>query len=182
MAEVDRGADLSRESARLMHQVAAGSHEAFERLYHTWAPVVLRYLAARGVSAAAAADIVQETFLAAWRQAASYREEAPLATWLFGIARHKRTDWVRQHPPPVEPDPSREPQTTADPTYEAVEARTVLGRLTADERELVFLVFVSGLSYEEVARVLEIPVGTVKSRVFRLRHTLKARTAEVEVR
>jgi RNA polymerase sigma-70 factor (ECF subfamily) len=162
-------------SPDLLERVAQGDAGALERLYQELAPKLYRYLVARGIPDAGAEEVLQETFIAVWRRAGTYRSEAPAEAWVFGIARHKLRDWYRG-----EGETTPEDSTTAvsggDPTFEAVRAREILSQLSDEDRELVRLVFVAGFSYGEISALLDIPEGTVKSRVFLMRRRLQKLT------
>lgn len=127
-----------------------------------------------------AEDATQETFLKLARHAASFRGEAKLSTWLYRVARNVCTDLVRHD--------ARRPSTpVADPgildeapsegdraagTDEALVVRAALDALDPSSRQALLLVAVQGLSYQEAGVALDLPVGTVKSRVSRARHRL----------
>lgn len=137
-------------------------------------------------SAEDAEDAVQETFVKLARNAASFRGDARLSTWLYRVARNVCTDRVRYE--------ARRPATPVEDVTDAAPEATVedhaLGRVTAltlerglrtlDERSrmLLLLVAVDGLSYAEAAEVAGLPVGTVKSRVSRARLQLGRALAE----
>lgn len=119
-----------------------------------------------------AEDVVQETFLAAFR--GRYRGESTVRTWLVGITvkqaalmRRKRRPW----PPPPEVL-GRSPDAQA-----AIDARmdltTMLEKLSEEHREVLVLRELEGCSYEEIARILGIPPGTVESRLHRARARLR---------
>jgi RNA polymerase sigma-70 factor (ECF subfamily) len=157
----------------ILRQVGEGDGQAFERLYRRMSPRVYRYLASRELSKEVVEEALQDTFLAVWRDARAFCEGSTTA-WIFGIARHKRADAWKQQPRisvqsveadgwDVTPDPKSESE------YLAVEMRAILAEWSSSDRELAHLVFVEALSYREVAQVLGIPIGTVKSRVARIR-------------
>jgi RNA polymerase sigma-70 factor (ECF subfamily) len=124
-----------------------------------------------------AEDAVQDTFVRLARHAASFRGESKLSTWLYRVARNAATDRVRYE--------ARRPSTPVDdlsrlaeaPVAEdVVAARTTalsiqqaLEHLDDDTRTMVLLVSVDGWSYQQVADAMDLPVGTVKSRVSRAR-------------
>ncbi len=164
--------DPHEELDAILRQVGRGDRQAFEWLYHRLAPRLYRYLADGGLVREAVEEALQETFLAVWRDARGFVEGSAEA-WVFGVARHKRADVWRQQARgghAVEADGRRE---SSDPksesAYLAVQARAMLAALSRDDRELAHLVWVQELSYREVAAVLGIPVGTVKSRMARIR-------------
>ena len=137
-------------------------------------------------SAEDAEDAVQETFVKLARNAASFRGEAQLSTWLYRVARNVCTDRIRYE--------ARRPATPVEDVSDAAPEATVedhaVGRVAAltlerglralDERSrmLLLLVAVDGLSYAEAAEVAGLPIGTVKSRVSRARLQLGRLLAE----
>lgn len=122
---------------------------------------------ARRIGLARAADTAQETFLTAQRALARFRGESSLRTWLLGIALNECRRSVRRHgadPLPLDVDiacPSDDERTLVD--RQALAA--ALARLSDDHRDVVILHELQGLTYEETAAVLKVPVGTVKSRL-----------------
>jgi RNA polymerase sigma-70 factor (ECF subfamily) len=111
-----------------------------------------------------------------WKGADRFSGRSKVSTWIFGIARNKALDLLRREKRGarvpelklVSPDPA--------PGIERDEnVRTALETLSTDHREVVFLTFYEGLSYGEIAQLLDIPEGTVKSRMFHA----KKRLAEV---
>jgi RNA polymerase sigma factor (sigma-70 family) len=164
-------------------EVIAGSLEDPERfavIFGRHADEIYRY-AARRLGQQAAADAVSEVFLAAFRNRGRYQPGRPDARpWLYGIAtnvisQQLRAEGRRAHllaavpaPPPAE--------FPADEIGDRIVAERlrpvllgVLAALADADRELVLLVAWAGLSYEQVAQALEIPVGTVRSRLHRVR-------------
>ncbi len=165
--------------AALLRRVAGGESAAMEELYHACAGRVLAYLLSRGLGRQEAADVLQETFLAAWRGAGRYQGGSRLLTWLIGIARHKLADWHRRRPQEA-PLPEDGPEPAWDPTRQTAEQvtlRQAVAALEADQRELLDLIFQQGLNYGEVAEVLGVPEGTIKSRMHRLKRELAERMA-----
>ena len=86
---------MAQRDADILRRIADRDRAAFETLYNECAGGVYAYLRSRGLDEATAADALQDTFLAAWNGAASYRGDARRLTWLIGIARHKLADAVR---------------------------------------------------------------------------------------
>jgi len=117
-----------------------------------------------------AEDVVQETFAAIWRSAASYRpERGPAAPWLYAVARNAIVDRLRARPEPVSEVPetvSSEPGPAdrAEASFVSWRVHRALEELPEKEREVVELAYWSGLSQSEVADYLNIPLGTVKTR------------------
>ena len=122
---------------------------------------------------ALAEEIVQDTMLAVWRAAGSFRGESSVRSWLIGIARRQTRDRLRGRRLRVVDDSFLADQPVADPGPEVMaldraqlaDVRDAIGQLAPAHREVLGLVFGSGLRLPEVAHVLAIPVGTVKSRL-----------------
>jgi len=118
-------------------------------------------------------DLVQETYLRAFRSLSTYRGDAPIHTWLLSIARRVCADHVRSRVRQrrllgVLADAAEDEWTPApgNPTWE------LLAAIEPDRREAFVLTQVAGLSYDEAAIVLDCPVGTIRSRVSRARAEL----------
>lgn len=110
-------------------------------------------------------DLLQETFLRAWRQRARVRSAISIRAYLFGIARHVGLDSLRRRRV-TEPLSDEIPGDVAESTDERVELmRQAIARLPATHREPLLLKLHHELSYAEIAQVMDLPVGTVRSRL-----------------
>lgn len=128
--------------------------------------LVFRFCARR-IGPDSAADAAQETFLTAQRVIGKYRGDAPLKTWLLGIAHNECRRIVRKRrldPPPLElrEDPSMNPESAWVDRQALLSA---MAKLSPEHRDAVILIELDGLSYEEAGVVLGVPAGTVKSRL-----------------
>lgn len=160
--------------AELVARHVAGDPEAFGELFRRhkdrmWA-VALRTTGQREL----AADCVQDAFLSAYRRAASFRGEAAFTTWLHRIVVNACLDRLRRERPTRElPDEGLPAPGDAHASTEAVlDVRAALARLPEEQRAALVLVDMHGLPVAEVAAVLGVPEGTVKSRCFRGRAAL----------
>jgi RNA polymerase sigma-70 factor (ECF subfamily) len=155
----------------LLQRIADGDSAAFETLYRRFARPVfglaLRMLRDRS----RAEDAVQETFAAIWRSAASYRpERGPGAPWLYAVARNAIVDRARARgeatfaDPPDTVAPDAGPDDRAESAYVSWRVHSAVQGLPEHEREVLELAYWTGLSQSEVARFLDIPLGTVKTR------------------
>jgi RNA polymerase sigma factor (sigma-70 family) len=155
-----------------------GEREAFDALIARWHDPIWRYLRRLTDSDDQAADLAQDTWLKILRGIATLREPASLRAWLFGIARRVAMDRLRrQYARPTDPDtvlddlPAPETDSTLEADLAALE--TKLGMLPLRERETLALFYLRELSIEEIAGLLAVPAGTVKSRLFRARQLLR---------
>jgi RNA polymerase sigma-70 factor (ECF subfamily) len=170
---------MAERDTALIGRMAGGDEKAFEELYTANARKVFAYLRSRNIDNETAADILQNTFVAAWRGAGRFQGGAKALTWLISIARHKLADEIRVRAR-ARASPLDEASGSHDPIAEAGErlsVRQAVAALGEEQRELLHLVFVLGFNYAEAAQVLEVPEGTVKSRMFALKKLLAGRLA-----
>jgi len=166
----------------LVAAVAAGDDMALRELFSRHAP----WLAARLRSVLPAADVedvLQETFLAVWRGAAAYRPDGPVGGWIWGIARRQAALFLRRRGPAALVLPAAVPtdaRQASDPAEAALsraaiaDAVAALGPEGSLEREAWRLVYVEDRPVAEVAKLMGVPEGTVKSRAHRARRLLRA--------
>jgi len=175
----------------LLTRVAAGDDAALRELFCLHAP----WLAARlrtVLPAADVEDVLQETFLAVWKGSAGYRPEGPVGGWIWGIARRQAALFLRRRGPAalslLDPDLNADPDRdlnpgnrSADDPAEAVLARAeiaeavaALGPAGSADREVWRLMYVEDRPVAEVAKLMGVPQGTVKSRAHRARRLLRA--------
>ena len=172
------------ESAALMQRCAQGDEHALAALYDRWAGPLLNVIDRMCRDRALAEDLVQEVFVRVWRAAPRYEPTARYSTWLFQVARNawlnEREKQLRR-PTPVDiesadSDGGSVPAPAAP--LSSCPAKSALDRELAEQidgavrklpeklREVWMLGAAQGLPYQDVAAILEIPVGTVKSRMF----------------
>lgn len=138
--------------------------EYWELLYREVGPSLLGYFRRQPALASAAEDLLQDTFVRAFKR--SDRLEPPVSqrAYLFGIARHVGLDALRRRRPTEELAPeAAAPAEVEDDRLEPM--RRAIGALPGPQRETLLLKLQQDLSYEEIAAVLDIPVGTVRSRL-----------------
>jgi RNA polymerase sigma-70 factor (ECF subfamily) len=160
----------------LLDRVARGDHEAFASLYDALAPAVFG-LASRVLrQAEQAEEVSQEVMLEVWQRATSFDPgKGSAKTWVLTLTHRRAVDRVRSSQASVDRDrraASASHETAHDSVSEAVERRLdtealrqCFERLTMIQRESVSLAYYDGLTYTEVARALDTPVGTVKTRM-----------------
>jgi RNA polymerase sigma-70 factor, ECF subfamily len=183
----------------LVAQAAAGSREAFDELVRRHQVSIVSLARALTSGSADAEDLAQEVFLRVWRSLGGFRGDSTFRTWLHRVAvnvihsHHGRVSRLRRLFPaaPAEPAARRDNdpiESAADPID--VEADVVmrdaidkaLATLPDELRVAVTLRDVQGLDYKEIAGVLDVPIGTVESRIFRGRQRLKPLLESLRVR
>ncbi|AHV92208.1 RNA polymerase sigma factor [Bordetella holmesii] len=128
-------------------------------------------------------DLVQDTLERAWRRYSRWQRRGELRAWMFGIMHNHFIDGLRAQ--------KRQPELAGETALQDLPARPTqddglavrdldrsLARLSADQRAIILLISVEEFSYEEAARVLDVPIGTVMSRLSRARERLAALLAE----
>lgn len=145
----------------------------FELLFRHFAPRVKAYMARTG-SPGVAEELMQETMVAVWNKAVMYDPgKGAAATWIFAIARNLRIDAYRRekHPEYDENDPAFQPaaEPAADTAMETEESarivRAALATLSGDQAEVLRLAYFEDKSQSAIAAALDLPLGTVKSRM-----------------
>jgi RNA polymerase sigma-70 factor (ECF subfamily) len=165
----------------LLRATAHGDRQAYEQYYRRNAPWLEIRLRRRCHDAELAADVLQETFLAVWRAAASYRGTDQSGGWLWSIATRRLIDAHRRHA--VRPGAAGEPPESAIHVSSAeeialassygAELAMALDRLSPELRAVLQATVLDGLSVREAAVLLDVPEGTVKSRAARARRLLR---------
>lgn len=155
----------------LIAAAAAGDDTALRELFTRHAPWLAARLR-RLLIADAVEDVLQETFLAVWRGARSYRPEGAAGGWLWGIARRQAALWIRRERRGVLPGLGVAPDL-ADAVLTRIELDVAVESLGDAEREVWRLLYEEDRSVAEVSRAMGIPEGTVKSRASRARWRLR---------
>ncbi len=159
---------------RLIEAVALRrDREAFAQLFSYFAPRLKAWLIKSGATPGAAEDFAQDAMLTVWRKADLFdARKARAATWIFTIARNRRLDMLRRdaRPLPV-PEIELTEQTVERPddllvlSEDAERVRDALSQLKPDQVEVLRLAFFMDSPHSEIARQLDLPLGTVKSRI-----------------
>jgi len=182
------------EDVEIVRRVLAGREELFEILVRRYQARVVSHVARMVGSRDDALDLCQEIFLKVFQALDRFNPAFKFSTWLFRIAGNASIDHLRKRRPrtvPLEtPDPEgggsfspEQRSASLDPYGELrnVERGRAIQRaiqdLPADFRELIALRHFAGLSYEEIAGIKNMPLGTVKNKLFRARAVLKDRLA-----
>lgn len=172
MSEKRSAADAS-DDRRTITRIANGDERALGELYTRHGRAVFGYLLGLVSDRRLAEELLQDTFVAAWRGAAGYRANASAKTWLFSIARRRARDSRRRNELAQAPEeylgtvadtePGPEQHSLANAEHGEIIA--CMERLAPVHREVLLLVFFEGLSYRDASEVVGVPIGTVKSRL-----------------
>ncbi len=174
--------------------MAGGDAEALAALYDRYSPVVMALFVRMLGSRAEAEDLLQEVFIEAWRRAGSFdRARGSAATWLLVLARSRALDRLRSGArrragrSRLEVDPAAGatavapalPSESVELARRRTAVRSAVAALTAPQREALELSYYAGLSHAEIAEQIEVPLGTVKSRIIAAMRQLRCALADV---
>jgi len=170
----------------LVQQVAqTRDRAAFQALFTHFAPRIKGYLIRLGAPAAQAEDLAQEAMLTLWRKAHLFDPaRASAATWVFTIARNLRIDVIRRErrpeltPEDFLPEPEAEPDEALAAADGEGRVRAALRTLPPEQVQVVELSFFSDKPHSQIAAELDIPLGTVKSRLRLAMARLRAHLGE----
>src|SRR5207247_10003523 len=189
---LDRPAELTAQEALFVSRLKANEDAAYDELVRTYSGPIYHVAYRMTGDAAEASDAVQDIFLKIFRNIGGFKGEAALKTWIFKIAFSEILNrlrwWKRRHrfstmslDDPPNGSPASEYVADAGPTPEEIlqskeregAIQKALSRLSREHRSIVVLRDIEGFSYNEIADVLGISMGTVKSRLARARADLK---------
>lgn len=177
------------EDADLIGKARRGDLEAYNLLVSRWEKRVFNYLLRLTANREDALDLSQDVFLKAYQNLRKLDDASRFAPWLFRIAHNEAYSLFRKRRPetdalPAGPAPAGVSigGTAVLPLELSVTVAAALGRLTADQREAVILKIYQGFKFDEMARILECPVSTVKSRLYTALDILKTYLAPVSMK
>lgn len=169
------------EEKDLICRAARGDAEAFRQLVEAYQTPAYR-LAARMCGPDSAEDVTQEAFLAAWRALPEFRGDCRFSTWLYRLVSNAAIDCLRREKKHRDtgdvddlelPDGGPSPQEQAERSDTRDAVRRALDRLSPEHRQVLLLRFMQELDYGEIAQVLDVSEGTVKSRINRAKSKLR---------
>lgn len=164
-----------REELALLARVARGDRRAFAELYRVYRPRLYGYLRRLLPQPSDVDEVLDDVMLVVWKDAAKFRGEARLSTWVFGIAYRKALNAMRSERRYEAPlDRGADIAGVAGPVNDEREwIAAALARLSPDHRQVIELTYTSGFSYKEIAEIAGCPVNTVKTRMFHARRRLR---------
>jgi RNA polymerase sigma-70 factor (ECF subfamily) len=172
----------------LIRAIAQGDGFAMDELYTRHGPGLLTYLSSRLGNRQWAEEVLQEVMFAVWQSAGRFRGESRVYTWMIIIARNRAINAFQRDKSlsdkPLEDETGAIPaqiDTDIELRAQLDELRSAVAQLPDEQRETLELVFIHGLSNNETAAVLNIPSGTVKSRLYRAKARLREWLEEKEL-
>jgi RNA polymerase sigma-70 factor, ECF subfamily len=182
--------DADATDRMLLRRMSTGDRVALATLYHGYHGRLCRFLSRLTRRTDIIEEVVNDCFWIVWQKAGEFRGDSRVSTWIMGIAYRCGLKTLRLHgDEPVEDDAlsdDRAPSTDPDEDRELRDWLSKgLNRLSADQRVVVELVYGVGHSLDDVAAIMQCPVGTVKARLFharvKLRNVLPALAGESPV-
>lgn len=173
---------ITEQDDALLARISAGDRDAMDALYERHCSSLVAYLRLFTSDQSHIEELVQDTMVAAWKGAGRFAGRSSVRSWLFAIARRRAADVLRRRTWQVAgdealvsmPDPSPGPEAWALAQASQIQLLATIERLSPVHQEILMLVFVHQLSYPEVAEILDVPLGTVKSRLSNARKALRA--------
>jgi RNA polymerase sigma-70 factor (ECF subfamily) len=166
----------------LLESIAAGDKFAMQVLFQRHNVRVYRFVLRLIGNPSLAEEIVSEVFLNVWRRAGTFDGKCQVTTWLLSIARHKALSVLRRRPEtPLDAemaatiaDPREDAETVLDRQERSKIIRGCLAQLSPAHREIIDLVYYHEQTIDDVARILGVPLNTVKTRMFYARKRIAA--------
>lgn len=181
MSQESYAANVYDPDALLIQGMAQGNAHALDELYARRGPGILSFLIAHMGDRAQAEEVLQDVMLAAWNNAGSFRGDSSVRTWLLVIARNRAMNTYRKRKLPLVTldeafgvmGQDTGPLEKVERQGKQSQVREALNMLPLPQREVLVLVFYHQLTGPEVAQVLGINEGTVKSRLHRAKEALR---------
>jgi RNA polymerase sigma-70 factor, ECF subfamily len=170
--------DADATDRMLLQRMSAGDRVALATMYHGYHGRLCRFLSRLTRRTDVIEEVVNDCFWIVWQKAGEFRGDSRVSTWIMGIAYRCGLKTLRLHgDEPVEDDAIPEDRIPSTDPDEDRELRDWLAkgldRLSADQRAVVELVYGVGHSLDDVATIMQCPVGTVKARLFHARVKLR---------
>ena len=190
----EEAADKSREAQRarereIILSILGGDPAAYRQLVETYQGRIYGMVCGMVRDPEEARDVTQDVFIKAYQSLERFRIDSNFYTWIYRIAMHRAIDHLRKkkrrpvqvyddevathHGGELSPDHAREsPDATLQRSRLRAQIQEAISKLSPDHRQVIVLRELEGLSYREIAEILEVPEGTVMSRLFHARRKL----------
>ncbi len=170
------------DDSQIVKRIAGGDRQALADLYARYQRPLFTYLLQLTPDHGLAEELLQDTLVAAWKSACTFEGRSSVQTWLIGSARRQAHNTLRQRKLPLVDEselegmvsPDLEPEDFTLASIARDELAAAFKQLAPLHREVLVLVLIQELSYQEVASILAVPVGTVKSRLSNARRVLRS--------
>jgi RNA polymerase sigma-70 factor (ECF subfamily) len=161
----------------LIQKTLSGDEYAFKELTEPYVPMLYNYIKIKVSGNADIEDILQDTMLAIWQSLDKYSAQSAFKTWIVSIAKHRIADFYRLNAvgrdflgAPLSDDIAD--NNTFSEIDDKLDLYAALSKIPEEHRELIYLVFNAGLTYEEIQNLTGMKTGTVKSRIHYIKKTL----------
>ncbi len=180
-------ADNEQLAQQLIRVAEHRDKAAFASLFQHFGPRIKGFMMRKGADGELAEDLAQDTMITVWRKAHMYSaDKGSVSTWIFTIARNRRIDWARKLKGMQFSDIADVEQASDDAGADEIvlgqqEAETVkaaVDRLPEDQKQVISMAFMEDLTQQEISTRLDVPLGTVKSRM-RLAYQKLSKSLEV---
>ncbi len=180
----------SQTDLQLIDATLSGKTEAFDELIRRYQDRLVHSLEHALNSRDDALDVAQQAFVLAWKKLSTFRRESAFYSWLYRIARNVAISSIRQPKiksgsldqlqdaagfEPTDGNSESAPEHALKQFEEINLVQNALQEIPEEFRQPLILKEIDGMSYEQIAKILDIPLGTVRSRIFRARQELIAK-------
>lgn len=163
----------------LIERIGSGDKSSLRELYLRYNGPIYAFLMSRCNNAELCSDCVQDTMLNVIRAASQFSGKSSVKTWLFTIARNKLVDALRKRGKltlveefPESEDSAPNPEVAAVAAQERDRLRSCIDKLGETHRAAIRLAFFEELTYPEIAEIEDVPIGTVKTRIYHAKQAL----------
>lgn len=169
------------EDEELLSRISKGDEQAMELFYRRYAGIVLQFAQKTVINPADASEVSNEVMMEVWKKAATYAGGAKVKTWLLSITHNKAVDTVRKKARHDNNDIFEEEQaeslqcsleTARAGAEDKAHIKQCMSELKHGHQQVVHLTFFEGMAYPEIAKVLDVPAGTVKTRMMHAKDKL----------
>ncbi|MGJ0483552.1 MAG: RNA polymerase sigma factor [Methylomicrobium sp.] len=180
--------DTAVDEHALLQRITEGDTLAFEAFYKVYYPRLYRFILRMTRNPDSVQELIQETLLVVWEKPDRFNHDCKISTWVFGIAYHKALKSISQSSRRrYDVDVDDLVETIGDPTANQAKnhehedwLNCALAILSPDQRAVIELTFFHDLPYQDIARIVDCPENTVKTRMFHARKKLQV-FAETQV-
>ena len=165
---------------KLVERVRARDLQAFEILYKLYHPRLTKFLMNMTRRPSLVDEVINDAMMVVWQRADSFDGTSKLSSWIFGIAYRTALKALRKQDVPIEDEladarasPDATPEESAARQRTARAVQDVLEHLSADHRAVVALTYFDDFGYRDIAKILDCPADTVKTRMFYARKHLR---------